>query len=425
MTRDERVWLAVTIVITGFVCAAAFHYFLGVQNRLGYPFETFLFSPHDAAMDYFNILDATRGLDPYRSRLAVYFPLTYVPFALLLPLPRPVGLLVFVAFFTVVTLHFMARQLAFLEPYQRRAATIALTLPTYPFLFCVDRANVEMIVFALLCFFFLAFERERWRSAAFWLACATAMKLYPGVFAILFLRRKQYRAFFASIAFTIGLSLASVFLYDGGLARAVRGMATNLAFFHDRYILGFEGFRFNSSWFGALRFLAASYAPDLAARAADFILPYTIVCVLLFAAISMLVLRRAEMPFWQQVLLLCFPMILFPEVSFDYKLIHCLFPIAFFLKAPETAPRDRIFVVLLSAMLVPKAYVWINGGSDVNIGLFLHPALMTILMLLAIARDSAARERAQLRGDELAHRPGEAGIDADPEPAIHQRVRHG
>lgn len=393
MTRDERVWLAVTIVLTGFLCAVAYHYHLGNHAKLGYPFETFLFRPADASMDYYNILDATRGLDPYASRLAVYFPLTYVPFALLLPLPRQLGLLLFIAFFTIVTLHFMSRQLAFLEPYQRRAATIALTLPTYPFLFCVDRANVEMIVFALLCFFFLAFERERWKTAAFWLACATAMKLYPGVFAILFLRRKQYRAFFASIAFTIGLSLASVFLYDGGLTRAVRGMAANLAFFHDGYILGYDGLRFNSSWFGALRFLAEMYAPDLAARAAGFILPYTIVCLLLFAAISMLVLRRKDIPFWQQVLLLCFPMILFPEVSFDYKLIHCLFPIAFFVKAEETTPRDRLFAVLLSVLLIPKAYVWLDGGSDMNIGIFLHPALMTILMLLAIVPERVHASR--------------------------------
>jgi hypothetical protein len=343
-------------------------------------------------MDYYNILDATRGFDPYASRLAVYFPLTYVPFALMLPLPPRLGLLIFIAFFTIVTLHFMARQLDFMEPLQRRAATIALTLPTYPFLFCVDRANVEMIVFALLCFFFLSFERERWKTAAFWLGCATAMKLYPGVFAILFLRRKQYRAFFASIAFTIGLSLASVFLYDGGLTRAVRGMAANLAWFRDGYVLGYDGLRFNSSWFGALRFLAEEFAPALATRAADFILPYTLVCILLFAAIAVLVLRRKEMPFWQQVLLLCFPMILFPEVSFDYKLIHCLFPIAFFVKARETSTRDRTYAVLLSVLLVPMAYVWFDG-SDVNIAVFLHPALMTMLMLLVIVPERVHASR--------------------------------
>lgn len=46
------------------------------------------------------------------------------------------------------------------------------------------------------------------------------------------------------------------------------------------------------------------------------------------------------------------------------------------------------------------------------------------ILFLARRYESAAREVAELRGDELPHRPGEAGVDADPEAAVHQRIRH-
>lgn len=395
MSREDRVWIAIGIVVAGFVTAVAFHYFMGYYQHLGYPYNTFLFMPSDSGMDYYNILDATRGMDPYSSRLAVYFPLTYIPFALLGLLPRVLGFFVFEVFFVLVTLWFVSRQLDFLQGVARRASTLALTLPTYPFLFCLDRGNVEMLVFVLLCFFFVAFERERWLTAAACLAAATAMKLYPGVFAILFLRRRQYRAFAASIVLTIGSTFASTLLYDGGIPRALKGLAANLGYFRSTYILNWNGYRFNSSWFGAIRYSVESVSPELAARAEAVILPYTIVCLLLFAAISFLVLTR-EMPFWQQVLLLGFPMILFPEVSFDYKLIHCLFPFVFFLRERATGKEDRLYAVLLSLLLVPMAYHVMEG--DVNSGIYFHPAIMSILMLMVIFEH--AQRRANVRSSE-------------------------
>jgi uncharacterized membrane protein SirB2 len=392
VSREERIWIAIGIVVSGFVAAVAFHYFMGHYRNLGYPYNTFLFMPSDAGMDYYNILDATRGMDPYGSRLAVYFPLTYIPFAILSVLPRVLGFAVFEVVFVLVTLWFVSRQLDFLQGVSRRAATLALTLPTYPFLFCLDRGNVEMLIFVFLCFFFVAFERERWLTAALFLAMATAMKLYPGVFAILFLRRRQYRAFAASIVLTIGTTIASVLLYDGGIPRALKGMAANLAYFRGTYILDWHGYRFNSSWFGAIRYSVESVSPELASHAAAFILPYTIVCLLLFAAISLLVLTR-EMPFWQQVLLLGYPMILFPEVSFDYKLIHCLFPFVFFLRERTTGEHDRLYAVLLSLLLVPMAYHVMNG--DVNSGIYFHPAIMSILMLAVILESPQRRAKAR------------------------------
>lgn len=401
MSREQRVWIAVTIVLSGFVASVAFHYHLGFHRNLGYPQTTFLFKPDDAAMDYYNILDATRGLDPYASPLAVYFPFTYVPFLLLLPLPGVVGYLAVVALFTAVTLHFVGRQLAFLPHVSRRAATLALTLPTYPYLFSIDRGNVEMLVFVFLCFFFLAFEAEKGKLAAFWLACATAMKLYPGVFAVLFLRRKMYREFAASVIFTLLLSAGSMFLYEGGPARVLAGLQKNLVHFRDVYVLGYPGLPFNSSWFGVLRIAILEFAPELAPRMLSLILPYTALCVTLFAAISLVVVRR-EIAFWQQVMLLGFPMLLFPEVSFDYKLIHTMFPVAFFLRAHEGGKRGTVITVLLSALLVPKAYFWFYE-SEINIGVIANPLLMSLLMGLALVSKPRTDARRDGRSQTLQH----------------------
>lgn len=380
MKREDRVWLAVAIVVAGFVASVMFHYHQGFHLGNPYPRSTFLFLPGDTGMDYYNILRATSGFDPYASRLAVYFPFTYVPVMLLGLLPPAIGHHLLLVGFVGIAIWFVARQLDFLSPYPRFAASIALTLPSYPVLFNLDRGNVEMLVFALLCGFFLALKRGRYQGAAFWLACATAMKLYPGVFAVIFLRKRQYKAFAASILYTVILTLGSASLYRGGIAGSLSGLGRNLAWFKEAYMLSADGVRFNSSWFGAARIFAALYtesAPD----PAGYTLYYTIFCLVIFAGLAWLIVRR-EMPLWQQTVLLTFAMILFPEVSFDYKLIHCLFPFALYLRAEETSLNDRAYVVLFASLMIPKAYAWIIG--DVNIGTFVNPAAMSALMLAVV-----------------------------------------
>jgi hypothetical protein len=83
------------------------------------------------------------------------------------------------------------------------------------------------------------------------------------------------------------------------------------------------------------------------------------------------------------VALLTFTMLVFPQVSFDYKLLHLLLPVGLFLAAP-TGQRDTFYAVCLGLLLVPKAYGWLT--HDVSVSVLLNPLLMTVVGV-ALIRD--------------------------------------
>ena len=68
LARDNpqtRIFTAVNIILFGFVAAVIFHYIFGAYLKLGYPFNTFLFSQDDKFNDFFHPLSAAALKNPY------------------------------------------------------------------------------------------------------------------------------------------------------------------------------------------------------------------------------------------------------------------------------------------------------------------------------------------------------------------------
>jgi len=375
MTREDRTWLIVLIVLSGFSLAVAFHYGMAMYLGRPYPASTFLFDPRDFANDFFNILAPVKAGTPYASPLSVYFPFTFVPLWLVRGLPGPLLYVALVGTLVAVSLWWVGRGLPALPAFQRPVALVVLALLTYPVLFCIDRGNLEILVFAALCGFLWCLQHERWLAAAAWLAAATAMKAYPGVFVVLLLARRQYRAVGVYAALTLLLSIGSAALFPGGVEGSFSQLSRNLSHFNAGYIVGNLGLPFNSSYFGLLKLgnLALHLVPRESVGA--LVLPYAVLCLLAFAALAALLIYRGG-ALWQHVALLTFVMLLFPQVSFDYKLVHLLLPLALFLAAAP-GRRDALNAALLGLLLVPKAYLWIGGQT--SIAVVLNPLLMSVL----------------------------------------------
>jgi hypothetical protein len=215
LSREDRAWLVSFIVLAGFVLAVFFHYYLGVYKGLPYPRNTFLIDPTDARMDFYNTFHVFRAGTPYANPHIAYFPFAGVPFYLLNFLPARLVLMLMLAGFVATVVGLLYSALKFLPGYERVTATAILSFLSYPFLFSIDRANIECLLFALLCLFFVAYRRDYLKISVVFLACATAMKLYPGVFVVLFLARKQYKAALGVIALTSLLTVAGAAVFPG------------------------------------------------------------------------------------------------------------------------------------------------------------------------------------------------------------------
>ena len=381
LKREEKAWLVSLIVVAGFSLSVVFHYWLGFYRGDPYPRNTFLFLPSDHSMDFYNLFNPIKAGNPFSYRWWIYFPFAYLPFSLLTPFSARSVYTVFMAIFVGAVVLFLYRRLDFLPPYERATATFILSFLTYPFLFCLDRGNFECLVFVFLCLFFTAFRRDKQKLSVFFLACAIAMKAYPGVFVILFVARRRYKDAFAAVALAGLLTVLSAAVSPAGVAGSFRGLMYNLGLYKEVYIIGDGGLAFGSSYFGVMKVISSSLHPLSPERLNQLLLPYALLCFAAFALLALYVVLY-EKTLWKKVALLSFSMILLPQVSGDYKLIHLLFPLALFISSAEEDRRAALYSVLFGLLLIPKALFWIKG--DISVSVILNPLLMTAMIFLIL-----------------------------------------
>src|SRR5581483_10764527 len=146
----DKIRLVSMIILVGFVVAVLFH---GLFLKRGYPWDTFLFDPHDRFMDFYGSYDVARHLDPYFSHgIANYFPLAYL---ILYPLTRAndpllmlVSYLMFVCGFIFCYAEYFLRHIkAEMGRYAYFQSLVIILFLSYPTLILLDRANLDGLLF--------------------------------------------------------------------------------------------------------------------------------------------------------------------------------------------------------------------------------------------------------------------------------------
>jgi hypothetical protein len=393
--QSRRVRLIAGIVASGMVASILFHYVLAEYLHLGYPFSTFLFRPEDALNDFKNMYHIVKNLSPYGSGYwfdSNYFPLCnlmFYPFTLISSpgMAAIAFLFCFLAVYAVVLsrLHALRR----IEGLALEGL-IFLTFFNYPMLYALDRANIELYLFIdLILFAYFFHGKKNYLVADIFLAVAISMKLYPGVFLVLYIKERKHKHIFYIALMCFALTFASLALFRGSISENLRDFLTVLSSFN-RSSMGANGVQHNSTIFGLLKILALvfgvflrSVSPGTAMTAFETaaVLPYSVLCILAFLGISILVLRRRIGIHGLWLVLTCI-MIAFPTVSYDYKLIHLLIPLWIFLQAGDRSRFSRVLCALYAFILIPKDYLILN--KDVSISSMLNPIFLVAMITLGI-----------------------------------------
>lgn len=376
---ERELELLVSAVLAGLLASVAFHaakaFIFGLNV---YPHNTFLFTPLDRFNDFINIYKASRKLAPFSSAVSVYPPFAYVvmlPFTLV---GKKIALSAMLAAFTLFVYRYMREAAGEAAPGFGRLKLVGLAFLSYPFLFVFDRANIEAMVFVFLALFLRYYQRNERRYSVFFLACAIAMKIYPAAFLLVFLRDRKFKEFLYALLTAGGLTLLAMAVFKGGAEASYHGFIANLARFRADYFFTESGLQHNASLFGVMRlaygrFLPGAPVPELlysAAAGAFALLTFYYVVFL-----------RAEL--WRVVALIVCYIIVFPQISFDYKLIHLLLPLTLFLRRQERRASDMLYLGLFALMLVPKDYALIRG--DISIAVLLNPAILLAMAGLLVA----------------------------------------
>lgn len=366
-----------TIVIIGFTLSVIFHYVLGNYAGLErYYYRTFLFDPADKFNDFYNIYRATGNLDPYSAPVSVYFPFTFIVMYLFTLFNEHFAFALFLLLFGGYFIWYTFRNMPMVPVSDRRMNVFVLTFMSYPVLFNFDRGNVEVFVFICVTLFIIFYQKERDLPAVLFLSLAIAMKLYPGVFVILYLADRKYRNIIATACTTAVVSLSSAAVLNGGILHSLEGLRRNLAGFNITYLITKDGLQHNSSLYGVIRMIAKPLP-----QVQPLIDHYTVIALAFFVVMVIYIVVKED-TLWKKAALLVFSMVLLPQVSFDYKLVHLFLPLMLFVNTDKASRFDRAFTIMFGLLIIPKDYIQL--GHAISIAVFLNPLLMLVITALIV-----------------------------------------
>lgn len=264
----------------------------------------------------------------------------------------------------------------------RISGVIILTFLSYPILFTVDRGNLGILVFLFLLLFVNYYQKGDDVKSVIFLSLAIAMKLYPGVFVVLFCADKKYKNIIYTGVLVLALSILSAAVLEGGIQTSLQGLQHNLGLFKEFYMHSVMGLHFNTSLYGAITILGEKFT-----FLSIVLKYYTVIALIAFVLVSLFIVLN-ENEFWKRVSLLVFMMLLLPQVTFDYKMIHLYIALMLFLNSHNQSKHEILYAILFGLLLIPKDYLIIQ--ADISIAVFLNPLLM-LMIAVTILLDRTSR----------------------------------
>jgi len=414
MNRESL--LALTVGL-GLIFAYGLVFYRTHFQGVNYPRNTLLFNPFDRFQDFF--IEAGLGVsrNPYfvsNGYEATYFPLSYFLLYILGHISKNIKVCL-VVFLSIFTLYFIWYGFRSFRRGNRNSVLSSLIkvfiicLGSYPFMCCLDRANLECLVFIFVSLFVWAYQERRLGVAAFLLAVVTSMKLFPGVFILLFLSDRKYRHALQAVAWTLAMTLMSLVFFQGGVAHNIFGVLRGQEIYRTNYLIDIHGLHFNSSFFGVVRlFILGAFASKGGWIPSDVfwrgvVTTYSLAAVLFLGAFSALIYLR-KFKFWEKVCLITLVMLLVPPVSFNYRLIHLFTCLFVFLN--DTDEKSGVFPYLVTflfgLLLIPKDYEFLEFPRilgitnysllDIGYSVIANPALMILLGGLILWRHFHSRK---------------------------------
>jgi Glycosyltransferase family 87 len=380
------------LVVLGLIAAAAWVYRSGYYAGRPFPRNTFLFSPGDHYADLFNLLAPVEHGDPYSLPFASYPPFSYVMIYPFTWVSHDGAIALYIGVLVAGLGAFLWRELDVLPGVDRFGCVVLLGAASYPFLFMVDRANFEAFVVLWLLLAVWAVQTDRRFVAAVAIGAAGAMKGYPLAFAVLFLVRRDWRSIAVVGVTTVVLTFLATGFYGFDPIDTWDRLSSRLDYYRAVYITGDAGLAFGTSLYGAVKLVAVDVFGADASGVMALYTPYTVFALALFASFTLVLwLRRRTVALWEEVAVLSMAIIVLPQVSADYKLLHLIAPVALFLRYGVADSWRWIYLAGFAILMVPKPYHLLREDGT-GLGVVLNPIVMLAMSIAIVVRVLRRRE---------------------------------
>jgi hypothetical protein len=388
MEAAEKIRLTTTIILLGFIFAFFYHGF--IEYFYGGIYKNFLGGPlSNRFTDFYYMIDVTKGLNPYFSlkpELANYLPFTYLILIPLTWISADAAFVIFSAvfiYFLCWTLNYFLLRVKFaFHRFEYLQTILILAFLTYPVMFAMERANLDCLIFVLMALFLVNYLNRRHVLACILLSSVIAMKAYPAVFILLYLKERRFYSAAACILLPCLLTVIALSSFHAGFTHSLHRYQQIAEIYQGKQALYTDRMTLSSSLF---QFVKMIYA--YVARLHDFSLAaylvtlkkilfiYEVVTVVAGIFIAWFFLR-CEMVFWKQVMLLTLIMILFPPISGDYKLLFLFFPFLLFATSDVKEQHDYLYTILFGLLFIPKNYYILHHTIHYSVMDFMNVCIM-------------------------------------------------
>lgn len=383
------------ITSSGLLFSCVVHFF--AYPSLGYaqyPYSTFLGLEHLIFSDFYETCHRATHDDPY-SIWTLYFPSALQFFSAFCRFsPKILSLDDLLAILILVNFGFFSLISARLLKVGPRSLGYWLLfyITSYPFLYAVNRGNIELLIVILVAGF-VFFERTgRSTGAVALISLAASFKGIPGIFAAEYLGRRRYAAFGATLALIVVFSVLGVLQLPGDMIGHLAGLIRQHQKFDIVWAQGLDGLVRSASFYGMVK--TVLLLTGAALPTANVIASILWVALLMLLGFQLWTMIQGWRPATaaSRFMVMALIFLFFPRVSNDYKvMILSLFPLLF------TNDEWRFFdsqanVIVFGLIFVPKNFIVLASDSltrfdanlhatyaDVTLGAIVTPLLICTL----------------------------------------------
>lgn len=388
----------VTYIFSVFITVCFFAWFLlFVKEPLGTQSRIFYAGGFDLFADFFNCCRYVSERDVYFNTTngfdqKIYLPLVFVffyPFSRLDDFAHfsleqcyssrfgLLGLVFSLLMFSLLIVHSCG---CLCDRYKTSRVILIPVLLSSIFIFSIERANIILLAAAFL-FYFLAFydsENRRLRAfAVISIVFASIIKIYPVLFGILYLKKKQYKEIVYSVVLGLLLTFLPFLFFKHEFANISQYLFVNL-----RSIPGVVNTFFDVSYicYRIGMYLTNNYV--FAERIRFIVRIFTIILAILAVVFSFLSKNKVK-----SLLLITFAVLYLQKVSNFYCALY-LIPavILFFSEKNSFCARDFFLLLYFAVLFMPLRFMIIFKDRNGNVeGLEGNVILVKILSFTALA----------------------------------------
>ena len=284
----------------------------------------------------------------------------------------------------IATLLALALTWFYLRRNQASSLFPAFLLLSFPLVFLIQRANIELILWIVVALGIVTYRRGYAIPAAMLFGIAASMKLYPIFLLGLFLKRRRDLPAFAAGLVTAIAAMAFAIEYTGPtFFIATKGFFTGVDRFQDHYVdaVSHVEILFDHCLFSPFKYWAFTHHTSPAPWKSTY---YLVAGVL---ALALYFFRVRILPSLNRRRLLVTAMVALPPVSFTYTLVHLYVPLLLLLGALATTrsrPNPTAVAALACLLFLMLPIVSLNAIQPFPTGPLQACALFALLVLCSL-----------------------------------------